>query len=279
MPAPDTLDARREPLRFGYSLAELDDIAATAAATAYHRSHLNRQVRTETAWEAITTHLYATDTPPQRHELLRVAWNAIRDAARADCSFRGWHPGYDTVTRPGFERYWALAANPHPSPEPGVVERLALAQIWPALRPRHRRVLLALAAHDDHTRAAEAVGLKYHSFVSALSQARRAFLALWHQHEIPSRPWGHDVRGKHTHGRRTVTGTVLRLRQRQRARRGAPVPHPRHRRKDIGIPDTELARRYQAGETLKAIAETVGLSKTAVRNRIQPHLTGRQPPH
>src|SRR5690606_15785363 len=207
-----------EPLRFGYTLTELDDIAATAAATVHHRSHLSRDVRTQVAWEAITTHLYEVDQAPTRRDLLNLAWNTIRAAARADCTFRGWQPGYDALTRPGFERYWALSANPHPGPEASVVERLALAQIWPRLRPRHRQLLLALAAHDDYTHAAQAVGLKYYSFVSALSQARRAFLTLWHEHEAPSRPWGHDVRGKHTRGRRTVTGTVLRPRERKKAR-------------------------------------------------------------
>mgnify|MGYP002622896921 FL=1 len=271
----DVSDPRHEPLRFGYTLAELDDIAETAAVTVHHRSHLDRAVRVQAAWEAATTHLYAADTPPTRHDLLTVAWNAIRQAARADCAFRGWQPGYEAVTRPGFERYWALSANPHPSPEAAVVERLALAQIWPRLRPRHRELLLALAVHDDYTRAAEAVGLKYHSFVSCISRARRAFLALWHEHEAPSRPWGHDVRGKQP-TTRTVTGTVLRLRERRRAQRDTP-PRPRGpRRKDVGVPDAELARRYLAGESLASIARSVGLGKTTVHTRIQPHLGERR---
>ena len=275
-PNSDAFDPRHEPLRFGYTLTELDDIAATAAATVHHRSHLNRDIRVQAAWEAITTHLYATDQAPTRHTLLTLAWTAIRHEARADCAFRGWQPGYHATTRPGFERYWALAANPHPSPEAAVVDRLALAQIWPRLRPRHRQLLLALAAHDDYTQAAQAVGLKYHSYLSALSRARRAFLALWHEHETPSRPWGHDVRGKQP-TTRTVTGTVLRLRERRKAQRTTPPQPSGRRRKDIGIPDSELARRYQAGESLAAIARSVGLSKTTVHTRIQPHLTRPHP--
>jgi hypothetical protein len=106
-----------------------------------------------------------------------------------------------TSTRPAadatstrFERYWRHVAAPDDGPEEKITERLALAQIWPHLRPVHREALAALAAHGDYQRAAQALGLPYATFKSRISTARREFLALWHDGETPSRPWVRDRR-------------------------------------------------------------------------------------
>lgn len=267
-----TFDARHEPLRFGYTLAAIDDIASNAAATVLWRGSLDRRQRTETAWSAIAELLYTAEDAPIRHDLFCAAWAACRSHARKDRSFHGWGAGYDAGTMRAYERFWALAANPCPSPETGVVERMTLAQIWQRLKPTDRRVLLALAAHEDYTRAAESVGVKYYSFLSMISRARRAFLALWHEGEQPSRPWGNDVRGKQPRSA-SVTSVAVRLRRRNRAQRGitgAPPPRVRAKR-DVGVADEDLARRHRDGETIKSIAESVGLGPTTVALRIDPY--------
>ncbi|PSK85956.1 hypothetical protein CLV63_13715 [Murinocardiopsis flavida] len=266
-------DARHEPLRFGYTLAAIDDIASNAAATVFWRGSLDRRRRTETAWSAIAELLYSAEEAPTRNDLFCAAWDACRSHARKDNSFHGWRQGYDAGTMRAYERFWALAANPCPGPESGVVERIALAQIWARLTPTHRRVLLALAAHEDYTRASEAIGVKYHSFLSMISKARRAFLALWHEGEEPSRPWGSDVRGKQPRTA-SVTSVAVRLRRRNRAKNGITGAPPRRVRakRDIGVSDEELARRYRDGESITSIAASVGLAKSTVHVRIGPHL-------
>jgi hypothetical protein len=76
-----------------------------------------------------------------------------------------------------------------------VIERVALWQIWAMLRPLHQMALLALAAHGDYARAAQATGHTYASFTGLISSARAEFLALWHEGEAPSRIWATDKRG------------------------------------------------------------------------------------
>jgi hypothetical protein len=60
------------------------------------------------------------------------------------------------------------------------VEALALRQIWPLLPPLHQRALLALAEYQDHEAAAEMAGIAYHLLVTSIYEARRTFLAHWH---------------------------------------------------------------------------------------------------
>lgn len=52
---------------------------------------------------------------------------------------------------------------------------------------------------------------------------------------------------------------------------GTPPPRVRARR-DIGITDEELAQRHKNGESLRSLAAELPLSRTAIRDRIQPHL-------
>jgi hypothetical protein len=47
----------------------------------------------------------------------------------------------------GFMRYWHDTGSA--SPEERVTEYLALAQIWPRLRPKDRELLAAMAEHED----------------------------------------------------------------------------------------------------------------------------------
>jgi hypothetical protein len=65
-----------------------------------------------------------------------------------------------------------------PGPEEKVAERVALAQIWPRLRPVHCEVLTALAACGDYGLAAESLGKSRKTFTQQISTARREFLAL-----------------------------------------------------------------------------------------------------
>ncbi|PSK95720.1 sigma-70-like protein [Murinocardiopsis flavida] len=271
MPATDRAhDAHHEPLRHGFSRADIDDIARLAASTIRWPGGLDWGTRAEVAWSAIAEHLYSCSAPPSRGELVTAGWSAITDHVQRYNSFRGRAWGYESRTLAGFERFWALSANPVPGPEARIVDRTALAQIWAVLPEQHRRVLLALADHESYADAAESLGVTKGSYYALISRARKAFFALWHEGETPSRPWGNDVRGKKP---RTKNVTVIAVRQRERlrARRGT-VPVVGRVARDIGVSGPELADRYRAGETFTAIGKSVGLSLNAVRERIRPHL-------
>jgi hypothetical protein len=114
------------------------------------------------------------------------------------------------------------AARPASGPEDRVIERIALAQIWPCLRPAHREALLALAAHGDYGLAARALGKPYSTFKADISRARREFLKLWHEGEAPSRPWVRDRRAGPGTDMHSLTYFLRHRRKRaQRATAGA----------------------------------------------------------
>jgi transposase len=153
-----------------------------------------------------------------------------------------------------------------------VTERLALAQIWPRLHPGHRQVLAALAATGDYGLAAASLGISRSWFISRLSQARKAFLKLWHEHETPSRPWGDDRRGINATDRHSITNRTIghrRRRAQQRAARGLPpVVKTGAPAADLGISDAELVRRYQDGASIRQLATALGSSYSVIQRRL-----------
>jgi hypothetical protein len=179
-------------LRHGYTLANVDRIAAWASI--HHRSMAcDVADRMSAARLAILAAIYADD-PPADHDLTAAASAAIRDLVQDDLRHRGVpssdHWAGDMSAR-NFQRYW-FGAHTSPSPESAVVERVAATQIMPRLKVQHQRTLAALAATGDRDRAAAAMGATLRTFETYLTRARREFLALWHEHETPSKKWRFD---------------------------------------------------------------------------------------
>lgn len=146
--------------------------------------------RYETAWSAISEAILTADDPPSVWDLRWAGVKAIQLMDREERRQHGLNRDNDGAE--GFWRYWFPGVTS--PPEGRIVDRLASAQIWDELRPVHQSVLLALAAHDDRESAAAACGKTSQTFNSHLRGARRAFLALWHEGEEPSRFWGKDDR-------------------------------------------------------------------------------------
>ncbi|MFD9950808.1 helix-turn-helix domain-containing protein, partial [Nonomuraea sp. NPDC059022] len=147
----------------------------------------------QAAWDGILDELLAADRPPTRHTLIHAGREAIRRAVRHTYRLYGYAElsGYSGAeSGSGFLRYWRTTTA-HPTPlEDRVVERLALAQIWPTLTVRQQQALTYLAAHEgDYSRAAEAMGVTRANLSAHLGTARIRILQLWHQGEVPSRPW------------------------------------------------------------------------------------------
>jgi hypothetical protein len=189
-------------LRHDYTLESLNRLVHFAARRALWHRGMEFSERFETTWSAMAECLYTSDEPPSVSELIQAGLNAVRDDAESHSRFLG-HNTDDRYagTRPRFEAYWRHVAQPAHSMEDAIIDRLALAQIWPRLRPIHREALAALATHGDYTQAAHALDKSYGNFKSLISSARREFLALWHEGETPSRPWVRD--------RRAVKGTDM----------------------------------------------------------------------
>lgn len=198
-----------DTLKHGYTLADLHRVARLATHT--DRSHHAGDYldRVGIAWHGAVEHLYAAENPPPEHALVRAGRDALRKSLQADLHFRAIsHHTYEPM--PSAYKFWALA-KVTPAPQDTVIDRVALWQIWPRLRETDRTALLALAAHEDYSQAAGALGMRYYTFTKAVRAARLRFLALWHEGEEPSKLWGRDRRA----GRRgeRATGQVAAVRQ------------------------------------------------------------------
>jgi hypothetical protein len=275
--------AHEAELRHGYTLAHLDALAVQAARGQRFSRDADFAVRLEDAWSAIAESLYAADERPTPDDLVRAAWTAMSGEADRISRAHGLntHDRYaGTIGR--FQQYWIGSAHQTRSPEEPIVERVALSQIWSRLSLSHRQLLLALAVHDDHGRAADALDKPRTSFSSQLAQARRAFLTLWHDGERPSRPWGTDRRVSAGSTDRHSRTYVIRVRERGRqahvAAHGEP-PAPRVRKgkppADLGITVQELARRYEQVKSIRVLAAALGVSYGALQRRMQAEGIGR----
>lgn len=186
----DTLDVH--DIRYGYNLADLDRLARASLWRSWMAT-IPFADRYQTAWSAIAEHLCAADTRPEPVDLIRAAEDAISQARYDDWHHQGFDYNRGDGTMGRFVAYWTgLGATPDPAPR--VIDHIALWQIWPQLTPNHRNALLALATHGDYQTAAGTLGLTYKAYTMLLVRARRAFFALWHEGETPSRPWGTDRR-------------------------------------------------------------------------------------
>lgn len=132
------------------------------------------------------------------------------------------------ASMPRFNQFWSdhLGRNPT-SHEDAVVDRLALAQILPLLKDDHRQALITVAEMGSYAAAANLLGIAYHTLLTRVSRGRRQFLALWHEHEQPSRLWGVDRRAGKDGQRRTSTTSSLAsvLRRRQQGRQAREARH------------------------------------------------------
>lgn len=202
-------------IRHGYTLTDIHQIAKISVNVAYGRS-MDYRDRYDAAWHAIAEHLCAAEQCPTRLELKNAGVRAVDCLVQNDQRQHGFNSRNPAAGLPRFERYWALG-RVTPSPEDAIVDRVALAQIWPTLSATHQQILLAYAIYSDHTLAAAAAGRNIGTYRSHLRSARAAYRKLWHEHEAPSAMWGQSrVRP----GSRSAT-LVVADRARQRARRAA----------------------------------------------------------
>ena len=294
-PAPAS---RRGDGLHGYTLDDLHRLARWVVRTDRWHNAADVQDRYDAAWHAIVEHLLTAEEQPTRHDLY---WSGMSGCDRSVQQSQQAH-GYNhhrpgTGVRPGFERYWGTTAAVTPSPENRVVDREALAQILPTLTPRQQEALRALAATGDYEEAAHLLGVTPGTFHVLVSKARKRFLALWHEGEQPSRPWGTDRRvGSRsrstpaTRKRRPATRAVTRRKGRRltklvhgrantytnhacrcgpctqaatdKAREKNRANGAKPRRRIYVSQLTDIRRRRDSGESVKAHATELGFSDT-----------------
>lgn len=177
-------------LRFGWNLADIDRLARIAVSSSWG-SGWSRSELYEAAWPAIAEAIYSApdDSPPTARELIWAGQDAMSVQVREDLHAHGYDRHGPGQFMARFDAYWAGSAHAG-SPEPGIVERVALWQIWPCLTGRQRDALLAVATAGTYQGAAASLGIAQKSLQNNLLSARRRFLEMWHEHETPSGFWG-----------------------------------------------------------------------------------------
>jgi hypothetical protein len=210
MPTPTSTN-----LWHGYTMNDLDRLARTAAARARGSRMIDPSESYHAAWSAITELLGTAPKPPTWTDVLAAGMDAVGREAEEHRQLYGMGraSGSGVGSRPRFQSYWDMG-RVTPSPEDGVIDRLALHQIWPKLSRTYQQAIYAHAIHggDDYA-AAASLGYTLGTYQSYLKRARAAYRLLWHEHETPSHLWGRTG-----HGQRTAMQT-LQTRQAQRARR------------------------------------------------------------
>jgi hypothetical protein len=206
-------------------MRDLDVLARLVVASNRSRFSSNPLDAYEAAWHGIAEHLCTAPTRPTRNELLAAGRDTATHEAHANVRHHGSrrdaeHTGW------GHAVYWntGLVA---PGPEDRVVDTLALQQILPALTPRERDALQALATAGTQDGAVPLYGAARGNFTTMLSQARTRFRQLWHEGEQPSMHWGPDRRAGQAPGTLTQGSVMRQLRRRRRraaARQSAGAP-------------------------------------------------------
>ncbi|MFI9176154.1 hypothetical protein [Streptomyces lincolnensis] len=226
-------------VRHGYTLKDIEHLTRLTLRMDRWYTASDIDERYDAVWFAIVEQLLTAEEPPTRKALLDAGTQAsdarVRDQMRTHgrCTLNTGQP------MPRFHAYWNPAHAP--SPEPRVIERHALAQIWPLLRPSEQRALTALAMTGDYEEGAAAVGVATSTFQVQISTARRRFFKAWHEHETPSRIWRTDRRVRSRNGK----------------------DHLGRQRLNQAQVDTYRARYYE-GEKLRVLAAECGLSSTAL---------------
>lgn len=194
-PPPETADggppapARRAgtydddtPVRHGYTVADLSRIAGICVREAARRGVRDLDDKRSAAMCALIEQLYACDCDPGGSALMRTAENAISHAT--DRFWANW--GYNSAThelQKGFPRFWTSgAATPM---DERVTERVAVYQVLAELTERQQQVVHVLVETGDRRAAAAVLGVDPTTVSAVLGNARRAFMALWHEGETP----------------------------------------------------------------------------------------------
>lgn len=207
------------PVRHGYSVADLSRIAGTCVRSAARRGVRDLDEKRSAAMCALIETLHAHDCDPGGAVLMRAAENAISNTS--DRYWANW--GYNSTTREpqkGFPRYWRPGAGT-PLDE-AVSERVAVHQILAALTDRQQQVVHALAQIGDRRAVAAVLGVDPTTVSAVLGNARRAFMALWHEGETPrpvdyragrSNPYGEEAAA----ARPEIARRAVRVREQRRA--------------------------------------------------------------
>lgn len=189
--APDLEPEPREDALWGWTLAEIHDIARSAAL--WNRWLVSDfTIRMEAAFDGIIDEILAAERKPSRHDLQAAGKGAIQRGLLKDfCHTYGVADRDLTAgiaSAPRFAAYWL---GDHADRfDDRITEKIAVGQVMAAMSEKHARTLETLAAVPDLRSAAEAAGTTLSAFKFRVTEATRAFKARWYSPEAPPRRKG-----------------------------------------------------------------------------------------
>ncbi|MDP5310445.1 hypothetical protein [Streptomyces poriferorum] len=198
--------AEGDGIRWGYSLADINHVAA-AACTADRSLAGDMTIRYDIAWSAIALALTEATEPPTQNDLTRAGWQAIYAEVRETRHLYGIprDMGGEVASAPRFAAYWRPTSTD--SSEDRLIDGIAIHQIIDTLTTPYRDAVNALAVHGDYRAAAHALGIEYKALIGRIGTARRAARNLWFAPEIAPPNRGTDRRvGAYDQARATHCG-------------------------------------------------------------------------
>ncbi|PRX90686.1 hypothetical protein [Allonocardiopsis opalescens] len=174
-------------VRWGYNILDIDRLARLAVRRSLF-AHVGSFIdRYTAARDGVIDALYAAQERPTPRDLVTGGWRAMAVAEQAATRLYGRTSKGET--RPSYVAYWDASSTVTGSHESGVVDRMALWQIWPTLTDGDRDVLLGLAMLQDREDMdlAAALGVTPAGLKDKLVRARSRFAALWYEGETPRR--------------------------------------------------------------------------------------------
>jgi hypothetical protein len=209
------------PVAHGYTMRDLDQLTRIAIQRRSAYAACDIDERYAAGWHAAVDLLLTSEQPPTRRDLIHAAWESADHETRRTGEHRGHGRSRGDGSRSDgatvrFWAYWDTDSHTTPSPENGIVDRIALAQIWPQLTPGQQQALTALATMGSYQAAADAIGVNYQAFCRRIFTARSRYLALWLEGETPAGRW-RDRRIQTEGGKRQSASAHMRRRRRSGA--------------------------------------------------------------
>lgn len=215
-------------VKHGYTLTDLDQLTRMALSrNVVGRAYMSAADRYHIAWSGIATHLYETDTPPDRADLIHAGWTAINKAREEELQAHGWRVDKGELhQRPAFAIYWH---EPGTGFEEALIERIGLRQAVAELTPACRDAVYAVYALGSYQAAQDALGITRAALTDRLMRARMTILRAWMPDETPIPP-------RYVHDRKPIRcgtphGARLHRKRREKpceACRPAIPPDPRY---------------------------------------------------
>lgn len=172
-------------VRHGFTLDDLDHASRVAVSRTRYMA-ADRAELYQTAWDGALDALLGMETVTFQ-DLVRAGTQALWDYRNDFRHHHGYSTQADRALMPGFLAFWSSNPTWSSTIEEVVVNRLATEQITAALTTQQLRVLTARAAAESNDQAAQVLGMNQLYTRQLLNQSRKAFIALWHEHETPVR--------------------------------------------------------------------------------------------